>query len=97
MRCVRPCTINALVWCSLITMLSSASMGCGKYGAGCTTPTISTGFPSTITLRPMTLRSPPKRFIQNSWVSTITGGTFVPSSPSLSNLPSTGERPITLK
>ena len=41
--------------------------------------------------------SPPNRFIQYSWVSTMTGGTAVPSSPSFRSRPATGERPITWK
>jgi hypothetical protein len=96
-RCVRPCTIIALVWCSLMTMFISASIRSGKYGAGCTTPTIVTGFPSTRIFRPITVLSPWKRFCQNSWVSTITGGTEVPSSSAVSSLPSTPESPITWK
>ena len=97
MRCVRPCTISALVWCSLITMFSSASMRCGNVGAACTMPTIVTGLLSTVILRPTTLGSPPKCFIQYSYVSTMTGETAVPSSLSSSNRPSTAERPMTLK
>jgi hypothetical protein len=94
---VRPCTIIALVWCSLITMLSSASIRCGNVGAGSTTPTISTARPSTRTDFPTTPGSPPKRFIQYSCVSTMTGGTEVPSSASLSSRPRTGDRPMTWK
>ena len=93
MRCVRPSTISALRWCALITMLSSASTRSGKYGAGWTTPITVTDLPSSRTCLPTMLESPPKRFIQNSCVSTITGGTPGPSSLGRVSLPSTARVP----
>ncbi len=72
-------------------------MRAGNVGAGSTTPTTSTARPSTRTALPTMLGSPPNRLSQNSCVSTITGGTLVPSSPSLSSRPSTGDSPITRK
>ncbi len=78
-------------------MFISASIRFGKVGAGSTTPTTVTARPSTRTDFPTIPLSPWNRFIQYSWVSTITGGTAVPSSPSVSSRPSAGERPITWK
>ncbi len=97
MRWVRPFCISALVWCSLMTMFISASIRCGKLGASCSTPTTSVAFPSMRTVFPMIALSPPKRRTQYSRVSTITGGTPVPSSPSLSARPRIGDSPITEK
>ena len=85
------------MWCSLITMLSSASTRSGKNGAGCSTPITVTDLPSSRTCLPTMLESPPKRFIQYSCVSTMTGGTPGPSSLGRVSRPSTGERPMTSK
>jgi len=78
-------------------MFISASILSGNVGAGCRTPITVADPPSILICLPTMLSSPPKRFIQNSWVSTITAGTPGPSSLGRVTLPSTGERPITSK
>jgi hypothetical protein len=96
-RCTRPVTIVADMWCGLVTTFAMISV-CAGYGTdGSRTPMIVALRESSRTTLPITEGSFLNASVQKRYVSTTTPSALGPSSPGPTRRPRTGRSPMTLK